>query len=352
MKVLIVANSGKVKGGINSVIISLMEGLKGRNSGLVINRFASYIDSVAPILRIIYSMFMLVKFPFSSTSSNIIHLHSAAKGSFYRKSMYTFISKLLNKKLIFHIHASGFEEFQKSGRFNGWLVKKTLNRADGIIVLSDQMKKLVESSCHNNRVWVLPNPVTIPNQADIDASKETHNKVQLLFLGEIGPRKGIYDLVDAIALLPQECRSKVMLHVCGNNEIEKLKTYVHTKRLTDVCIVHGWIDGQQKKTFLSNADVYILPSYAEGLPISILEAMAYGMPIISTNVGGIPEIVRSGENGFLLEPGHTVSIADAIETMVNNDELRQQYGRKSKEIVQPHDINAVLDQLVAIYKGI
>ncbi|BBH22979.1 glycosyl transferase [Paenibacillus baekrokdamisoli] len=352
MKVIIAANSRKVKGGINSVIISLMEGLKQRNTDVTINRFSSYIDSVSPFLRIIYSILAILRFPFSSISYNIVHLHSAAKGSFYRKSIYTYLSKILNKKLVFHIHASGFEDFKQSNRFNSWLVRKTLNRADYIIVLSDQMKRLVETSCDNDRVSVLPNPIVIPEQAQIDAYKEAHDKVQLLFLGEIGPRKGIYDLVDAIELLPESSRNKVTLHVCGNNEIDKLKEYIASKQLTGNCIVHGWIDGEQKKKFLSNADVYILPSYAEGLPISILEAMAYGLPVISTNVGGIPEIVRKDENGFLIEPGDTRSLAEAVEMLVNDFHLRLRYGQKSKTIVQPHDLNVVLDQLVDIYRDV
>ncbi|WP_219834872.1 glycosyltransferase family 4 protein [Paenibacillus sp. R14(2021)] len=350
MKIITVANSEHVKGGIDAVIKSLLEGLRHSDEHIISTRFPSYIDSVGPLMRIAYSLMSMFKFVFISTPYEIVHLHSAAKGSFYRKSIYTVLSKLLRKKLVFHIHASGFETFQQSNSFNAWIVRRTLNCADHIIVLSDQMKALVHHFCENDRITVLPNPVTIPAAKEVASLRTAHAKVQLLFLGEIGPRKGIYDLVDAIEMLPEACKSRIQLHVCGNNEIERLKTIVSAKKLNDIITVHGWTSGEQKKKQLSNADVFILPSYAEGLPISILEAMAYGLPVISTNVGGIPEIVRSGQNGMLLEPGQPAALAQAIEALVMDEDSRNAYGKKSKEIVHPHDINLVIDQLLTIYR--
>ncbi|MFD1952813.1 glycosyltransferase family 4 protein [Paenibacillus thailandensis] len=351
MKVLLVGNSNTVKGGINSVIVSLIEGLKRSKEELIIERYPSYTNRSNSLARIVYSIVMILKFPFYAWTFDVIHLHSAAKGSFYRKAIYTIVSKLLRKKIVFHIHASGFEAFQKSNHFNSWVVKNTLNKADCIIVLSDQMRKLVRSYCQNQKIVVLPNPINIPKDSEIEKLKEPNQKIQLLFMGEIGKRKGIYDLVDAISQLPNEARQRVVLHICGNNEIDKLKEYIISKQLTGSCIVHGWIDGVQKNKFLSNADVYILPSYAEGLPISILEAMAYGMPIISTNVGGIPEIVKNNENGFLLEPGDTVSLAIAIEKLINDNQLRLRYGLKSKENAKKHDLQIVIEKLLTVYKA-
>ncbi|RUS42613.1 glycosyltransferase family 4 protein [Cohnella sp. AR92] len=350
MKVLVVASSPKVKGGINSVVVSLLEGFRTRTTDLQFERFSSYINSVPPFLRILYSTATFAKFAWRVLPFDVVHVHSAAHGSFYRKSVYTYLAKLLGKQVIFHIHASGFEQFQKSNRFNARLVKSTLEKADEIIVLSDQMKLLVNGACGNPNVTILPNPVAIPDAAAIAPLRRHRDRVNLLFLGEIGPRKGIYDLIDAIEKLTERERSELTLHVCGNNEIDQLKAYIKDKGLEDSCIVHGWIDGERKKDFLANADIYILPSYAEGLPISILEAMAYSLPIISTNVGGIPEIVREGENGFVLEPGQTDSLARAIRTLVGHPQLRRAYGQRSHEIVTPHDIHQVLDTLTNIYK--
>ena len=98
----------------------------------------------------------------------------------------------------------------------------------------------------------------------------------------------------------------------------------------------GWVAGERKASLMSMANIYILPSYAEGLPISILEAMTYGMAIISTPVGGIPEIVRQNENGILIAPGDTEALSNAILKLAEDKACRYDMGRRSIEIVQPY----------------
>lgn len=352
MKVLTVANAKSVKGGINSVVVSLLEGLKRRYPGNRFDRYPSYIDKVKPVFRVVYSLGAMLVFLVRVIPYGIVHVHSAADGSFYRKTIYTYLTKALGKKLVFHIHGSNFEAFRERSERNAKIVRKALNRADAIVVLSEQMKGLVAKFCDNPNVWVLPNPIVIPTEEEKASYQRRNDKVNLLFMGEIGPRKGIYDLVQALATLPEDCRSRLLLHVCGNNEIEKLKQVVNDLKLQDCCIVHGWTDGEKKKEFFSTSDVYILPSYAEGLPISILEAMAYSMPVISTEVGGIPEIVRTGVNGYLIQPGDIGELARSIEELVRDPEKRQVYGATGRRLVQKHDLESVLDELAEIYKAL
>ncbi|GFN32767.1 glycosyltransferase family 4 protein [Paenibacillus xylaniclasticus] len=349
MKVMQVANSKKVKGGITSVVNSIEEGLSDR---VAIARHPSYISGVPAPLKIAYSLLAMFKFICLVHPYRIIHLHSAANGSFYRKTIYTYMSKLFRKKVIFHIHGSSFEAFHDKSSFNAWLINKTLNRADEIIVLSNQMKQLVLAYCSNTQISILPNPITIPSQAVMKQPKDNTDKIQLLFMGEIGQRKGIYDLVDAIRLLPKEISSKLVLNICGNNELDKLRSYIQERDVGHACIVHGWIDGEKKRTLLANSDIYVLPSYHEGLPVSILEAMANELPIISTTVGGIPEIVLNDVNGYIMPPGSIEHLAESIEKLVNNEDLRVSFGRKSKSMVKNHDIRIVAKQLHDIYKRI
>ncbi|WP_281884342.1 glycosyltransferase family 4 protein [Paenibacillus sp. YYML68] len=349
MKVLMVGNSKRVKGGINSVMNSLLQGLPLCKSNVKVTRFASYTDQVPPVIRPFYSIMKLLVFLIKVIPYQIVHMHSAANGSFYRKTLYTYFSKWWGKKVIFHIHGSSFEAFQRKNSFTKWIVRKTLDRADAVVVLSEQMKMLVHRFSNNPSVHVLPNPIEIPDEQDLLKPKDYSDKVNLLFLGEIGPRKGIYDLVQALASVPQPYRNQLQLHVCGNNEIEKLKSRVQELGLEDCCTVRGWIDGEKKKYFLRVADIYILPSYAEGLPISILEAMAYSLPIISTNVGGIPEIVRPEQNGILVEPGAISDITSAILQLITDSELRDEFGKQSREIVDKHELKAVVKQLNQLY---
>jgi glycosyltransferase involved in cell wall biosynthesis len=352
MRVMKIANAKDVKGGITSVVDSLIEGISNKGIDIEISRYASYIDSVPPLFRILFSLLAIFKFMMVLNPYQLFHLHSATDGSFYRKTIYTLICKFFGKKVIFHIHGSSFEDFHNKNKFNAWLIKRTLNRVDGIIVLSKQMQGLVLSYCSNTNIWILPNPVTMPDVKELKSQRRKQKKIQLLFMGEIGHRKGIYDLVAAISILPVEVRRKVVLHVCGNNELTKLTTYIQSKDVTNECIVHGWIDGERKKSFLANADIYVLPSYHEGLPVSILEAMAYELPVISTNVGGIPEVVIHNQNGLIVSPGSINELAKSIEKLVTDHELRAAFGQKSKSLVSKHDIHMVSDKLQQIYREV
>lgn len=114
----------------------------------------------------------------------------------------------------------------------------------------------------------------------------------------------------------------------------------------------GWIAGQKKIDCLNWEDVYILPSYNEGLPIAILEAMAYSHPVISTPVGGIPEVIKTGGNGILVKPGDTVAIAEAIKFYIENHDAISKQGDKAYSVVQDFFPEKVFGDLTKIYKSI
>lgn len=348
MKIMMVGNAKTVKGGINSVITSLHNCLLSNKPELVVRRFPSYIDKGPGFIRILYSLGAIGLFMFQAIPYQVIHLHSADDGSFYRKTIFTFLSKAFGKTVVFHLHGAHFEAFRHKSKFHIWLVRKVLNRADAIVVLSEQMKLLVARFCDNRAVHVLPNPIQLPDRID-RSEKSAKERVNLLFLGEIGQRKGVYDLLRAVASLSEETKNRILLHVCGNNEIEQARTMASELKLDECCIVHGWVDGDQKKHHLTAADVFLLPSYAEGLPVSILEAMAYSLPIISTNIAGIPEVVRTGVNGVLIEPGDVQALADAISLLASDDNLRLEYGTNSRKMVEKHDVRKVVDDLAEIY---
>src|SRR5690606_40232854 len=111
-----------------------------------------------------------------------------------------------------------------------------------------------------------------------------------------------------------------------------------------------WIDGTQKDELLTICDILVLPSYSEGLPMSILEAMSYGKTIISTSVGGIPEIVKEGENGFLVTPGDKRSLSEVLNKILGDRNLLDIMGNNSQNRIQPYLIYHVFEQLKSIYQ--
>lgn len=136
----------------------------------------------------------------------------------------------------------------------------------------------------------------------------------------------------------------------GDGEIDKVKQYIKENNLDDIAEYIGWVSGEEKNKLLNEVDVFILPSYNEGLPISILEAMSYNLPIVSTNVGGIPEILKNEYNGYLINPGDLEALENAISILINNSSQRKLQGIRSGEIVKSFLPEMVIRQLDCLYK--
>ena len=179
------------------------------------------------------------------------------------------------------------------------VVRLTLKKCDCVIALSESWKNYFESEFFHPCVEVVKNVIDSPQINKIKSSQFI-----LLFLGRIGNRKGIFDLLEVLAKNRLFYEGKLQLFFGGDGEVEKAKEYIKQNKLENIAFYQGWISGKNKIELLNRADAYVLPSYNEGLPVSILESMSYHLPIISTNVGGIPEIVKDGVNGFIIEPGN------------------------------------------------
>jgi glycosyltransferase involved in cell wall biosynthesis len=142
------------------------------------------------------------------------------------------------------------------------------------------------------------------------------------------------------------------LIIGGNGEIQHLLDLINKHHIEDIVEFLGWISSNEKADVLNNADVYILPSYHEGLPISILESMSYGKAVISTKVGGIPEIVRNNENGLLINPGDLEAIKQSLNFFLENPRKIKEYGNISEQKVQKYLPHSVLKELEEIYKSV
>lgn len=256
-----------------------------------------------------------------------LHCHVAAYGSFWRKSIFASLAHLSKVPVILHLHGSRTKEF--IAQQPGWrlgMIRWQLRKANAVIVLSGSWKDYILSIEPSARVRVIPNGVTLPQEYPSDT---TGNKcVNILFLGEIGERKGVYDLLRALQGVLREC-TNVRLQIGGKGEIERAQALVRELGIEHAVEFRGWVIGDEKKALLGGAGIYVLPSYNEGLPMSILEAMSWKLPIVSTTVGGIPELVRDGEEGFLISPGDIAALTTGLVKLTSNASLRQSMGQKA-----------------------
>lgn len=278
----------------------------------------------------------------------ILHLHTAADGSFWRKAQLVKLGHALHKKVILHVHASRFKDFynESSTKKRKW-IKDVLDKVDVLIVLSESWKKwFTEIGINGDKIIILHNITPYPTI--IQEAKVQDGKIHFLFLGEIGKRKGVFDILNAISKNRSFFEKKLQLRIGGNRNEKKLLETIKKYELENIVFFEGWVGGEKKIELLNWADLYILPSFNEGLPISILEAMSYGLPIISTPVGGIPEVVKG--NGVLVTPGNIKEIHDAIKKYIDNPLLIEKERNISLKMVETYLPDFVMNQLKNIYE--
>lgn len=290
---------------------------------------------------------IVVKSLFKS-NIKILHIHFAADGSFWRMEKFLRVGKFLNKKVIIHCHSSRFKDFynEASESKKQWIIQ-TLQKSDILIVLSQSWKLWFQSiGIPEEKIVILHNITSYPIiKSDLKFKDE---KIHLLFLGEIGKRKGIFDILHALAKDREFYNGKVELRIGGNRNEKFLIDTIHNNKLEDIVKFEGWVSGEKKINLLNWADVFIIPSFNEGLPISILEAMSYGCAIISTPVGGIPEVVNE-KNGILVQPGNLDSIRNAMNTFIEQPELCKSCGKESCNIIKTFLPCNVFKKLTEIY---
>lgn len=340
-------NFRRRQGGIASVLAQYEEYL-----GADFNFYSSayFRSTLLNFLFLPISLFIFFVVLLIHPGYKLIHIHGSFKGSFYRKYFFFLLAKkVFNRKVLYHIHGSEYHLFyQRSRPVVKKYISKMIREVDALLVLSEEWRTFFRENFDQDRIYIVNNIVA----ANVYVPKITEGETSMIFLGRIGERKGVFDLLEAIAGIQNECRGKVSFYIGGDGDTVKLKNSITEEGVADLVEFIGWVSGEQKRQLLQKSHVMILPSYNEGLPISLLEAMSYGMPLISTHVGGIPNILTDGENGFVVEPGNKNQIGRAIENYIDNPRLINLHGQKSFQLAESFFPENVFAQLIKIYSEI
>lgn len=218
------------------------------------------------------------------------------------------------------------------------------------IVLSYLEKKLVVERFHCKNVYVLPNCVDLNNAKDFHREYlDNKNVLTLGYLGRIAETKGIEYLLEACVELKRR-NIPFVLRMAGKEEIEGQYLSRFQTELGNSFIYEGVVFGQSKNIFLQKINVFMLPSFFEGLPMSLLESMSYGVVPVTTNVGSIGEIVKDGYNGLIIEKQDTMSIVEQCVKLVYNKELMNSLSQKARcTIFDRFHIAGYIDSLNSIY---
>ena len=280
----------------------------------------------------------------------IVHIHFASRGSALRKMILADMVTRAGRPLVLHAHGGSFDQFHR--RLPAVLrrtVDGVLQGANVVIALSQRWRDFYVNECEvsPSHVTVLPNPVhwtpDVPNRSG-------RTTVQFLFLGRMCQRKGTYDLVNAFAALPDAVRARARLTLAGDGDLEAIRKLAEP--FGEQVRVLPWIDSAERERLLAQSDVFVLPSYVEGVPMALLEAMAAGLPAIVTPVGGIPEVLRNGVEGLMVEPARVKELSAAMARLVDHDGERTAYGRRAHERARSYDVHGYARSLAEIYQRI
>lgn len=280
---------------------------------------------------------------------DVFHIHLSSYVSFYRKLTYFEEAHATGRPVLVHLHGSDMADFHDAGGAHRRALEWMLRRAAAVVCLSEAMGRDVRAWMGDRaRVEVVYNPVDL--DLFTSPARPARAAPTVLFMGLIGDRKGTWDLLEAAAMVRRRAPSARFVFG-GNGEVEKLRGEVVRLGLTDCVDVLGWVSGADKLRHFAEADIYCLPSYNEGLPMSILEAMADRLPVVSTPIAGIPEAVIEGETGHLVAPGDCASLAARLGDLLEDHEARVAMGEAARARAELcFDAEVVTSQVITLWR--
>ena len=317
-KVVMIGPSLKSKGGIASVVCAY------RDAGLFQSWPVLYLNShvegskAQKAITVIVALATFIKMLVLG-QVKLLHIHVPRRTAFWRKSLFIGLAYIFRCPVLVHLHSGGFPDFywKECGTLKQRIVRFILNRADRIIVLSSQWWDLLEGITANTRLVKIPNFMDVNNLP----VKSLPDRNSVLFLGRLNKEKGFFDLLEVVASIRKKFPG-VKLICGGEGDRREVGDCINRLEIFDNVELLGWVEGAEKEALFQKATIFILPSYYEGLPMVVIEAMSRLIPVIATNVGGVPDIIENGRNGIMVEVGDVSAMAGAIESLLDNEAQR------------------------------
>lgn len=283
---------------------------------------------------------------------DIIHAHSTIPTGLIG----VIVAKIMKKPVFITAHGMDINNFENSSFFKQ-LIKFSLNNCNkAIAVSSDLAEKMRYLGVDQDKIIILRNAV------DTDKFKPTHiktvrknydikNNILILFVGYLDTFKGIFELIDAFYEVNTKNKNSMLMIIGEGPKEDELKKRVSNLGLVKSVIFTGKVPPMNIHEYYQSADIFVLPSHTEGIPLSILEAMSCGLPIISSCVGGIPEVVEDGKNGFLVSPKDKMQLTVKLETLIDDPNLRKKFVNRSiKSINDKFNVKTKITELVKLYR--
>ncbi|MCM1163294.1 MAG: glycosyltransferase family 4 protein [Muribaculaceae bacterium] len=349
MNVLMCCSDLSYKGGMVSVAKNLLSSLPARE-GVKVMFVPTHCDgSKLKMAWRFLTAFARIARMAAGGRIDVAHLHVSERGSFVRKGLLLRLLHRYHVPVVLHHHGAEFEPWYASlSPGNRRRVDAILREADVNIVLSRRLIPMITDKVADARVEAVYNSVPT-----LKANPYTGRERGVLLLGRLGQRKGAFDLIEAVKLIDRDIPEDIQFYFCGDGEVEEVRRRISEAGLSHRVAHVGWIAGKEKEEILSQTMINVLPSYHEGLPMTILETMACGIPNISTPVASIPEVITNGVTGLLVEPGDVKGLAGALKRLINTPAERMALSQASFSLIaERFSMEAATDRLMEIYAGV
>ena len=305
--------------------------------------------------RLFFALRRMLRFTsaLALTKVDTVLLFSSSGASFVEKGLMAMAAAQLGKRVVFA---------PRSGHMRDFCARSWLVRLFARVVLRECSKVLCQSASWrlfyreltglpDARLEVIVNWIDLAGYRGAEPRRNNRAPV-FLFLGWIVPAKGIFDLIDAVAARRRDLRGARFL-ICGQGSgDDALRELVTRLGLQEMVEIRGWVAGEAKVSAIHEADVFVLPSHAEGMPNSLIEAMAAGLAVIATPVGGIPEIVRNSDLGRLFPPGNVYALGECLVELYQDEIERRRLGENAARFVeQNHDVLKLWPKVLTALRG-
>ena len=346
MKICMIVPQSDVKGGIATVVNGYRE--YGLGKGYEVSFIESYRDGskwqkLGKAIRGYFKFGVELLF----RKPEVVHVHSSFGPSFYRKIPFILMTSWRGVKLVNHIHGAEFEDFYVNvSPKKKELIRKIYNKCDVLVVLSQEWKERIGTIVAEDKIRLIENYCHIPKL------QEGIRKNQILFLGELGERKGCFDIPEIYKKVVAKV-GNIPLVMAGAGEVETIKNMLAERDVLENVTFPGWIRGEVKEKILQESKFFLFPSYNEGMPMAVLEAMAYGMGIVTSNVGGIPKLIEDGVSGYICEPGDVDRISEKLIELIRKEEYLKKCGFNArKKAIEKYSYESHVEKLKKMYASI
>lgn len=336
------AHPTRTLGGISAVINELLRSPIAEEFAL--RHLASQIDEYRRFGKLVLALTAFVRFGLTLFwwRPQLVYVHVGSNASLYRKAAFITLARWARHTVLTHFHAGDFDHYYaRQNQWGRWFIRAGLKHSTRLIAVSNALAERLRELLPHADLTMIPNG--IETAAFAPSARPQDGYVRLLFVGAMGKLKGERDLLAAVQRIAVRLPNLRLL-LLGHGA-ETIKELCRQYKLEPLIEHLGPVAHHARHRFFRRADFFVLPSYGEGMPIAVLEAMAAGLPVIATRVGGIPELIENGVHGLLVEPGAITALSTRIECLASDQQLRDQMGRRSREKSCQFDQQIMVTQL-------